>query len=94
MSSKKYRKKLKEQYTKPKKFHFLDKDHHAEEDREKILNFLRENPNQYFTSVELIAYALLYYETSSTVSQNIRYIRENLDANIVSKRGKGYMYVR
>lgn len=93
MSSKKYRKKLKEQYNKPK-FHFLDKDHYAEEDREKILTFLRENPNEYFTSTELMNYAHLYYCSTSTVSLNIRYIKENFDANILSKRGKGYMYVR
>lgn len=94
MASKKHRKKLKAQYnTKKPVFKFL-LDHHSQHDREVILNYLKANSERYVTRNEIIENNHIYYRSSSSVSHNIKYIRENIDANIITVRGKGYQYVQ
>lgn len=93
MASKKYRKKLKAQYNPKKPVYRFLLDEHSKHDRELILNYLKANSERIITRFELLENNRLYYKSSSSVSKNIKYIRENIDANIISIRGKGYQYV-
>lgn len=93
MSSKKYRKKLKDQYNPKKKNNWYETDKNAERDREIILNFLKVNANHYVTSYDIMENNILYFNSQSSVSSNIKYIRENMNVNIISISGKGYQYV-
>ena len=94
MASKKHRKKLKAQYNPKKPVYRFLLDHHSEHDRELIINYLKANSERPVTSYELIENNRLYYRSSSSLYHNIKYIRENIDANIITVRGKGYQYVQ
>lgn len=94
MASKKYRKKLKAQYNPKKPVYRFLLDEHSKHDRELIINYLKANSDRPVTSYELIENNRLYYRSSSSVYKNIKYIRENIDGNIITVRTKGYQYVQ
>lgn len=94
MASKKHRKKLKAQYNPKKPVYRFLLDEHSKHDRELILNYLKANSERIITRYELIENNRLYYKSLSSVSQNIKYIRENIDANIITVKSKGYQYVQ
>ena len=93
MTSKKYRKKLKHQYNPEKKINWYETDKNAERDRETILNFLKANANHYVTSYDIMENNNLYFNSNSSVSSNINYIRQNINDNVIAVKGKGYQYV-
>lgn len=94
MSSKKHRKKLKEQYNpKKKKKSSYFQTNESKEDRENILAYLKDNSNRIVTSMELMRYAYIQANSSSSISRNINYIKEFEDTHVTSIPHKGYMYV-
>lgn len=89
MTSKKYRKKLKEQYDRkqprmPSKV-FL-------QDREEILNYLKTKQYELVSSTEIIANTNLNFPSQGSVSNTIKAINYYTDEYIEAKRGKGYIY--
>lgn len=96
MSSKKHRKKLKEQYNprNKKKYYtpYLLTDE-AKHDRESILTYLKSNPNRTVSSTELMRNAYLLACSRSTISRNISYIKEYEDSHVITVSCRGYMYV-
>lgn len=92
MASKKHRKKLKARYNTKKPVYRFLLTREAQEDRETILNFLEANANITVSSNDIMTNNHLNLNSSSSVYHNIKYIRENMDINIISIRGKGYQY--
>ena len=88
MSSKKKRKKLKEQYT------IKEPNEHFKKDGEKILNYLINHPNEYIKGKEIIKNNNLYYDTTSGVSFTVKSINDYTDYNIKTKPSSngGYIY--
>ena len=88
MSSKKKRKKLKEQYT------IKEPNEHFRKDGEVVLNYFKNNPNRYITSYEIINNINLYFNTTSGVSRTIKAIDNYTNYNITTKpaRNGGYIY--
>ena len=88
MSSKKKRKKLKEQYTikEPNKMYLIDS--------ETVLNYFKNNPNRYITSYELMNNTHLENDSNSSVSRTIQAINYYTNYTIASKptRNGGYIY--
>ena len=88
MSSKKKRKKLKEQYTikEPNKMYLIDS--------ETVLNYFKNNPNRYITSYEIMNNTHLENDSQSSVSRTIKAINYYTNFNIESKIGGngGYIY--
>ena len=88
MSSKKKRKKLKEQYTikEPNKMYLIDS--------ETVLNYFKNNPNRYITSYEIMNNTHLENDSNSSVSRTIQAINYYTDYTIESKacRNGGYIY--
>ncbi|MGN0967463.1 MAG: hypothetical protein ACI4OP_07820 [Candidatus Coprovivens sp.] len=90
MTSKKKRKKLKEQYNNKSKIPnklFL-------RDRELVLNFLKNHPNEFITAQEIINNNNLEFDNTSGVSRTIKAINYYTNFNIQTKKGKngGYIY--
>ena len=88
MSSKKKRKKLKEQYI------VKEPNEHFKKDGEKILNYLRTHPNKFIKAKEIIQNNNLYYDTTSGVSFTVKSINDYTDYNIKTKPSSngGYIY--
>ena len=88
MSSKKKRKKLKEQYT------IKEPNEYFRKDGEVVLNYFKNNPNRYITSYEIINNINLYFNTTSGVSRTIKAIDNYTNYNITTKpaRNGGYIY--
>lgn len=88
MSSKKKRKKLKEQHTikEPSKMYLVDS--------ETVLNYFKTNPNRYITSNEIMNNIHLVNNTQSSVSRTIKAINYYTNYNINTKpaRNGGYIY--
>ena len=88
MSSKKYRKKLKEQYTikKPSKMYLVD--------RESVLNYLKKRPYELVKGQEILDNTDLYNNSISSLSRTIKAINYYTNEHIESFRGKsgGYIY--
>ena len=88
MTSKKKRKKLKEQYI------IKEPNEHFKKDGEKILNYLKNHPNELIKGKEIIKNNNLYYDTISGVSRTIKSINYYTNNNIITKSGYngGYIY--
>lgn len=88
MTSKKKRKKLKEQYTikEPNKMYLIDS--------ETVLNYFKNNPNRYITSYEIMNNTHLENDSQSSVSRTIQAINYYTNYIIESKAVKhgGYIY--
>lgn len=93
MSSKKKRKKLKEQYNPKNKigYNFFYKDYFH--DRDLILEYFKNNPNIKITCQELINNINLEFDTSSSVSKTIKAINNYTNYHIESKTGYGGGYI-
>ena len=93
MTSKKKRKKLKEQYN-PKKTpsKLFNKDSYK--DRELILNYLRNHPNEFIKGPEIINNNNLYFNTTGGVSRTVNIINNTTNYHIETKKGRngGYIY--
>lgn len=95
MSSKKYRRKLKEQYNHKQHNSYLFHDYNKlQEDRELILNYLKENPNTVIKRRELINNLPLNYDGLNEITSAIKHIIKEYNASIFTKSGYngGYMY--
>ena len=95
MSSKKHRKKLREQYNNPRDYKPVYHDvYKLKQDREAIINYLKERQNTYVTSDELVKNCNLNYGTKTEIHHSINYIRKYDNIAISTKRGRngGYMY--
>ena len=94
MTSKKYRKKLKEQYNSKnvKQYSLFYKDN--AKDRDIIVDYFKNNPNRIITAKELVINNNLKFDTSSSICHSIKYINNNNNLNIQSKKGRygGYIY--
>lgn len=88
MTSKKHRKKLKQQYTKkiPNKMYLTD--------REQVLNYFKSRPFQLIKGEEIISNNNLEFDSTGGVSRTIKAIKYYNNVNIESFRGKngGYIY--
>ena len=96
MSSKKHRKKLKQQYNKntynfKPKFNNSDKIQH---NRDAIYKYLKERPNTYVTSDELVENCNFNNVNKTEIHYLINHVRRFYNIVINSKRGRngGYMY--
>lgn len=94
MSSKKQRKKLKEQYNKNKKtltltFHNQQQ---VKKDIDQVLSFLKTKPNNIVTRKEIINNTTLYDDSKSSVSRMIQAINYYTDSYIETVKGRGYIY--
>lgn len=95
MTSKKKRKKLKQQYTTTPihqpKFHNLNK---LKEDQQNILSYLKKKPNTVINRTELIKNLNLNYYNRNEITQTIKHIKQNYNVKITSKQGYngGYIY--
>ena len=95
MSSKKYRKKLKEQYNHKQHNSYLFHDYNKlQEDRELIYNYLKQNPNTLITRSQLIKNLPLNYNELNAITSNVKYITQHYKVSIISKKGRngGYIY--
>lgn len=93
MSSKKKRKKIKEQYNhkkSPSKLYNKD----SYKDRELILNYLKKHPNKFIKGPEIIANNQLYFDTIGGVSRTVNIINNYTNYHIETKKGRngGYIY--
>lgn len=93
MSSKKQRKKLKQQYDKKDKSIMFNRKERLS-DRNEIINYFKHNLNRIITANELISHIKLNDDTRSSVSKNIKAINYYTDTNIKTVRGRfgGYIY--
>lgn len=88
MSSKKYRKKLKEQYTikKPSKMYLVD--------RERVLHYLKKRPYELVKGQEILDNTDLYNSSIGSLSRTIKAINYYTNEHIESFKGYngGYIY--
>ena len=87
MSSKKYRKKLKEQYTikKPSKMYLVD--------RERVLGYLKKRPYELVKGQEILDNTDLYNNSIASLSRTIKAINYYTHEHIESFKGKGGGYI-
>ena len=95
MSSKKHRIKLKAQYN-SKKVYKPSNDFEKKllHDMETALSYLKEKPNKYVKSNELMKNCDLHYSDKTAISMIIKKIIQYYNAPITTKAGRngGYMY--
>ena len=88
MSSKKYRKKLKEQHSikEPSKMYLVD--------RERVLNYIKKRPYEMVKGKEILDNTDLYNTSIGSLSQTIKAINYYTNEHIESFKGKdgGYIY--
>ena len=95
MSSKKHRKKLKQQYNNPKTYKSSnDYEKKRLHDMGTIYNYLKQNQNTYVKISELMKNCDLYFCDKNAICALVKKIIQYYNAPIISKatRNGGYMY--
>ena len=94
MSSKKHRKKLRQQYYNLKDLKLSHEENKLIHDRDAIYNYLKEKPYTHVTSDVLIENCDLYHTNKTQISTIIKHVIKCYNVVIDSKRGRkgGYMY--
>ena len=95
MCSKKKRKFLKQQYNNHNNYKpIYHNENKLQQDRETILNYLKERKDTYLSKNELIKNCYLNYYGKSEITNTIKHIIQFYNINIKIKPGKngGYMY--
>lgn len=94
MSSKKQRKKLKQQYFNKKEQYIFHDYNQVINDRELIMEYFKANPNIIIKSKDIMANINLYDNSQSSISRTIKMINNysNVFINTIRGSNGGYVY--
>lgn len=95
MSSKKHRKKLKQQYYNVKNYNLSrDTENKLVHDMDTVYHYLKEKSNTYVNSDDIIKNCDLYFTNRTQISTIINHVIKCYNVVIVTKSGRngGYMY--